>query len=169
MARFPKMSGIAHAEIQRDQPAQRRSAHAAVFRPRQRAVMVSHEGLEFLDQHLTVGAGTAATQPPVFDVGVLVDALHPSVVDSDNHKRFDLARFDQRICRLAHPPVVALDERGFRVEQVLAIVQIEHREEPVRIVVKDLGDVNDEVVFFVDQLRGELFMLMKPRLQAARR
>ena len=82
-----------------------------------------HERLQLFDHHLPVGVGLAAAQPLVFHRRVFVNPMHPGVVDADNHQRLDFAGSDQCVRGFAHAPVVALDERGVRVEQVLAVLQ----------------------------------------------
>ena len=125
------------------------------------------ERLQLFDQHLAIGVGVTATQPTVFERRVLVDAFGSGVVDADDHHRFNFTRGDHAVGSFANPPVIAFDERGFGVEEVLAVVQIEHGKEPVGIVVKRLRDVHDEVVLFIDEVRSKLGVEVQPRMQAA--
>ena len=121
-----------HRQPQAHDPAQRRSAHRRVRRVRQRAVARVDRGLELLDQVARVGRRLAALRvavPAHRGGGVLVDAAR-GVVDRHDDHRLDLPVHRQALRRLIDLPFGAGRRR---VEDVLPVVQVEHRITALRV------------------------------------
>src|SRR5664279_381491 len=68
---------------------------------------------------------------------------------------------------LAYAPILAGDEGSIGIEQVLAVLQVQHRIAPVGLSLVLGRKVNHEVALLVHQLGGELPMQTQTRLQAA--
>src|SRR3984957_4283392 len=114
-------------EVERYQAAQRGTANSRVRRSIERAICLIHPRLQLLDEQAAIEVSLASAQIAVGHGGVFLHARDPGVVYSHNDQGLDDAFLDQPVAGGLHIPEAALDKAGRAIEQVLAILQIEHR------------------------------------------
>jgi len=111
--------------VQREQAAERGAGDAGRRAIRPRAVVPVDPRLDLVGQHAAEVIGVAAAAPPAHR-RVVVGAVQTRVVDADQDQRLDLLAVDQLLRGRAGVPGDA-GECGVRREQVLAVLQVEHR------------------------------------------
>ena len=94
----------------------------------------------------------AAAHTEIFRGSVLVNAVSARVIDTYDDEGFDLVRSDEFVGCLAHSPVIALDKRCLRIEEILSVLHEENRVTTNRVSIVQGRQVDDEVVPFVDQM-----------------
>src|SRR3712207_1801760 len=115
------------------------------------------EGLQLLDEQAAVELGLAAhLYPRVSARRVLVDAFVAGVVDADDDYGLYRLRLDERLRRLVHAPVLPGYEGGRAVEEVLPVVQVEHRVAAPRLALVTGREVDQHVAVCGKELRVEL-------------
>jgi hypothetical protein len=159
---LPEHVGTRQPQVQRDQPAQRGAAQPRGGCVDARAIHRVDERLQLLDDEPPVVVGPAAAQPGVRGGGVLVNPLGTRVGDADDDEGRERTRLDERVGRLAHAPVLPRDVRGVRVEQVLAVVHVEHGQRLVPLVVAG-RQVDHDVAVVWQERRRELRIAEEPR------
>ena len=148
-------------ETKRDQPAHRRTHHRRVPGPGQGEVARVDERLHLVHHEPRVAPRVArapALLPGPAGVlrggrGVFVHPVEPGVGDADHDWRREPARADQFRGTLAGVPGLA-EERGRRVEDVLPVLEIDHRVPAPRPAVAR-GQPHDEVAIIPQAPRIE--------------
>lgn len=156
--------GVAEAEEERDQAAERGAAEAGGFAVGEDAVLGGDPGHELAGEHEAVLVGLAAAHLPVALVGVLGESAVAGVVDADDDEGLDLAGLDGGVSLLADLPGAAGDEGGAAVKEVLAVVEIEDGVEAVGLLLVAGRQVDDEVAVFRQVVAGESAMKAETRV-----
>src|SRR6266404_539694 len=151
------------AEIQRHQSTQGRAAHSGHARIREHAVLLLNEGHYFLHEKFCVAIGAAAAEARRFGGCVFVDANFSDVVNSNDDERLHGAGENEIVGSVADVPVHTGNEGGGAVEEVLAIVQVESREAPLRLLVVDGGKIHNEVALVAEKAGAEFLVLVELR------
>ena len=156
---------MAQAQVERNQAAERRAADAGVFALGADAVLAGDPGHQFFGQQTTVGCGLAAAHLPVAFVRVLGQAAVAGVVDADDDERLNFAGLDGFVGVFAHCPSAACDEGSAPVEEVLPVVQVEHRIGLFRVLAVAGRQVDDDVARVGQELASECAMKAQARME----
>src|ERR1035441_4250188 len=132
-------------EIKRQQPPQRRSAHACLLTLLPHTVLPGDPRHQFLGYQPPVGPGLAAAHLPIAFMRVLCQPPITGVVDPHNYQRLYFARLDCLVRMLAYLPRSPRHKRYPPVEEILSILQIKHRVRSLRMPVIFRGQVDDHV------------------------
>jgi hypothetical protein len=122
-------SGLDQRRIERRDGSVRRSAEAGGRRARDRWIRARDERHQFAGDKLRILASERAARErvaQVFDRQILPRAAHLSVIDADDEDGRDAAAADEKLGRLGDAPRITR-ERTLRLEQVLAVVEVENR------------------------------------------
>ncbi len=120
-ASLPNVLGVAQAEVERDEAAERGAAEAGGVAVGADAVVRGDKGQDFASEREAVLRGLAAAHLPVALVGVLGHAV-AGVVDADDDQRLHFTGANGCVGVLADLPGAAGDERGAWVEEVLSVI-----------------------------------------------
>ena len=120
--------GVLEAEMERDEGAERGAAEASVLGLGAGAVGAIEEGLELLAQHAAVAGAVAAAVLRVGGGGVLGEAAQAGVGDADQDEGLDAALGDEAVGGAVGLPGATGNEGDAFIEEILAVVQIEHGE-----------------------------------------
>lgn len=140
--------------MERHQTAQRRADGGGVLAPAEGAVVGVDVGLDRGGHEVEVLVGTAAAVACVAARCVLVDPIGAGVVDADDDHLVHQAAADQLVRSFIHAPFLAA-EGGRRLEQVLAVVSIEHGIALERVLVVARRQVQDQGAGVVELRRME--------------
>jgi hypothetical protein len=83
------------------------------------------------------------------------------VVNAHDDQRLRFAPGNDRISGLPHVPILPRNERRRAVEQVLAIVQVQHGEVPPRLFLVTRRQIDHHVALVAQESRAKLFVLAK--------
>ena len=93
----------------------------------QRAIAFIDERLDLFDQHATVQLRVTASEFAIPCRRVLFDAVLAGIENANDDQGIDFACADQLVSGLVGFPIHAAHIGCFGLEEVLAIVQVEHR------------------------------------------
>src|SRR5205085_11841456 len=99
---------------------------------------------------------------------VLLYATLASVVNAGDDQRLDLAAFDQLIGSLVGAPLGAA-KSSLGVEQILAVLQVEHRIAALRLIVIARRNVHDDGSFIRQKTGVKILVLAQVGRQRNRR
>jgi hypothetical protein len=116
----------------------------------ERAVLLIHEGHNFLQEEFGVAVGAAAAKLWDFCGRVFVDAGFAGVVDADDDERFDCAALDQVVGGALDVPVLP-SEGGGTIEKILAVLEVEDGKSTPGLLVVAGWDVDDQVALIAQE------------------
>ena len=147
--------GVAQAEIERDQSAKRGTAQAGRFTIGADAVLRGDPGQDFAGEGHAVLRGLASAHAPVAFMGVFGETAVAGIVDADDNEGLDFAGFNGGVGVFADFPGAAGEERGARVEEVLAILQVEDGVGAFGLLVVAGGEIDDQVALVRQVMAGK--------------
>ncbi len=111
------------------------------------------EWLELFDEHPAVPVRVAARALRGVARGrVLIDPVRASVVDPDHDQGRDNPLPNRLLGRFIEAPLTA--ERGRLVEEILAILHVQHGIAPLRVLIVARGQIDDDVVLALEKPRA---------------
>jgi len=125
---------VLEPEEEGDEPAEGGAAESGVFGLREGTVGGVYEGFELLDEDAPVAAAFASAHAEVAGGGVFGHTAEAGVGDADEDDGFNLAGESKIVRGGPRSPGASWDVGGVRVEEVLAVVEVEDREAAVAIV-----------------------------------
>ena len=142
-------------DVQRDETTERRPANRGVSGLGPRPERPVDPRLQFVDHEAGVVIGVAARMAMDVARGCeLVGPLGAGMVDGHDDQRRDAAVVHQSLGRLVDAPFDAR-KRGARVEDVLAVVQVQHRVTAPVIVLVARRQVHEDVAAVAERVRVE--------------
>ena len=155
---FAEPGGVAQAEVERDQAAERRTSKPCRLAIGADAVLRGDPGQNLACEGEAVLLGLAAAHAPVGLVGVLVQTAVTGVVNADNDQRLNLAGLDGGVGLFAHLPGAAGNVGSAGIEEILAVLQVEHGVAAFGLLVIAGREVDDQVALVRQVMAGKAAM-----------
>ena len=145
---------MAQAEVEGDQSSEGGASEGGARGTGERAELAVDEGLEFFGEEAAVEGAKAPFVAAVGNRGVLGDAVDAGVTDADEDEGLDAAGGNQGVGGEVSAPGFA-GEGGARIEEVLAVVEVEDGKAAVGLAEVSDGQVDADVPVGGEKARAE--------------